>query len=101
MTTIFVYDNGTGRKSFPVEAEIFGALAVHRSIDDIRKDWKVTHIKTGAAIAAAKTQDLAIKIAKELALLDWSGVKTQKSRQAIKAIAPYRAAILEKHGVKP
>jgi len=103
--TILIYRTSTGQKDYQVPAEIFGQLAVHRSIETneaytSRGMWIVAHIHTGGVAASAKTKTQAMAIAAELETLDWSKIKSARSIKALRAIAPLRAEILARHGAQ-
>lgn len=69
-----------------IKGEVYGPVAVHRSLNGVR--WTVTHIGTGGAIYSRfETLKRARAAAKELATLDWSKVKTPRSRKALSELS--------------
>lgn len=101
MTKIMVYRLVSGLKDAEVDAVIIGPLAVHRSIEKrkSRTDWKITHIETGGIVADSNSYHAALKCAKELAKLDWSKVKTRKSKKALMELSAARDEIVHRHGL--
>lgn len=98
---IFVYRSTTGRKDGEVEAKaIIGPLAVHRKLpNDPYLEWVVTHIESGGVVISSGRLASAKSLAKDLAKLDWSEVKTRRSVKALAKLTAPRREILKKHGI--
>jgi hypothetical protein len=80
------------------EAEIFGELALHRTIKDdasLYGGWSITHVRTGGVVWRHNSVRKAKKAVKALAQLDWSKLKTGKEKKVIAKLRPLRAAILQ------
>jgi len=61
---------GIGTQRYSVDAEIFGAFAVHEppkvaGIEPL-SGWRVSHVGTGMRVAHAETRDVAVWAAREL-----------------------------------
>ena len=67
------------RGNEPVEADVLGALAVHRTVfmPWVHARWSVTHVPTGRHVATANTKRLARRFVREVTpLVDWAASTT-------------------------
>ncbi len=88
----------TGQK--PVEARVFGALAVHRTtfMPWTRATWSVTHVPTGRHVVTASSERLARRFVREVTpLTDWSARTDLKGLPA-EFWEPMHAAMRRAHG---
>lgn len=72
--TIACGDGETVTGSETIDADVLGALAVHRTTQMpwTMARWSITHVPTGRHVATANTERLARRFVREvLPLLDW------------------------------
>lgn len=80
-----------------VNARKVGPLAVHESMwSKPQSGWHtITHIATGRLVCLMDdSEDAAVRLARRLAKLDWSRIKTPRSHTAIERLRPKVNAII-------
>lgn len=68
-----------------VQADVDGALAIHRSLGTIDDSWTLTHVPTGHVIAMSLRKERLVHLVPQLQHLDWSFTNPHAQPRQIQA----------------